>query len=299
MGKKKIQTKNRWLDYLNDNKIFLTTNRELFYHQVRDIDNIDVYLDNVSGAIYLSEHIDNTSSYIDGNFRAVFNDKYGNSVYEKNDDLDRRLKRFGHMCAGKDVLDFGCGAGDFLLSNKAIANSLVGIELNKNYQIRLKKEGITVFDKLDNIHNNTIDVIFAFHVFEHLDDPISFLINSMLSLRKNGKLIIEIPHGNDLLLKQYPTDEFKRFSLWSQHLILHTHKSLEILMKISNIKNYKIEGVQRYGVSNHLNWLFNKKPGGHKTSRANFETNNLKSSYEDYLKQQDSTDTLYCTIEKS
>ena len=41
-------------------------------------------------------------------------------------------------------------------------------------------------------------------------------------LKKNGTLIIEVPHANDLLLKKLKLKPYINLSLWSEHLILHT-----------------------------------------------------------------------------
>jgi len=50
--------------------------------------------------------------------------------------------------------------------------------------------------------------------------------------------------------------------------------------------------VQRYPLSNHINWLSNGKPGGHKSSLSLIDTPALTSAYSDSLARIDATDTL-------
>jgi hypothetical protein len=107
-----------------------------------------------------------------------------------------------------------------------------------------------------------------------------------------GNLIIEVPHANDFLLKNLQVEEFKEFTLWSQHLVLHTKKSLNNFLTYSGYKDIEIFGIQRYSIANHLGWLMNKKPGGHMSELANIETPELIEEYQNALKKADATDTL-------
>ena len=75
------------------------------------------------------------------------------------------------------------------------------------------------------------DSIFLFHVFEHLVNPIEVLTQLQSKLKKNGNLIIEVPHANNLLLKKLKIKSFINFTLWSEHLILHTKQSLKCFLE--------------------------------------------------------------------
>ena len=101
-----------------------------------------------------------------------------------------------------------------------------------------------------------------FHVFEHLPDPIDILSQLKTKMRSSGRVIIEVPHANDFLLNVAENLAFKEFTLWSQHLILHTRFSLKIILEYCGFKNIVIEGVQRYPLSNHLQWLAKGVAGG-------------------------------------
>ena len=50
-------------------------------------------------------------------------------------------------------------------------------------------------------------------------------------------------------------------------------------------------GVQRYGLANHVTWLSEGKPAGHRGLLAIFETADLSMACQSGLTAQDSTDT--------
>ena len=97
------------------------------------------------------------------------------------------------------------------------------------------------------------------------------------------------------MLNQLEFEPFKNFTLWSQHLILHTRNSLHSFLADAGFKNIHIEGIQRYGISNHMHWLKNGKPGGHKSPLSTIETDNLKNSYAAALSKLNANDTLIAT----
>ena len=109
-------------------------------------------------------------------------------------------------------------------------------------------------------------------------------------------LIIEVPHAGDILLNHYKSDKFKKFTFWSEHLILHSEKSLLNLLNIVGFSSIEVKYYQRYNIFNHLFWLSDGKPGGHKITK--FKDNNLIKSYNNFLVNNKNTDTLiaYCYI---
>ncbi|MDP2432796.1 MAG: hypothetical protein Q8O33_12290 [Pseudomonadota bacterium] len=85
---------------------------------------------------------------------------------------------------------------------------------------------------------------------------------------------------------------FVDFTLWSQHLVLHTRESLTLMLTDAGFQIISIEGVQRYGIANHLYWLTEGKPGGHKEILSIIVTVNLIHSYSDALSRLDANDTI-------
>jgi len=59
---------------------------------------------------------------------------------------------------------------------------------------------------------------------------------------------------------QTDLEKFKKFTFWSEHLVLHNRFSLAAFLDSANFKNTVISGFQRYNLANHLHWLKEKKP---------------------------------------
>ena len=135
-----------------------------------------------------------------------------------------------------------------------------------------------------------------FHVLEHLPDPLPVLraIRGKLAA-ESGMLVVEVPHARDFLLSELHNEAFTAFTLWSQHLVLHTRESLSLLLRAAGFVDVEVVGVQRYGLANHLTWLSEGKPGGHQGALARLETEALGDAYAAALAGIDATDTLVAT----
>lgn len=270
------------------------SNVELFSENARD-KKINVYRDALTNVIFIDNYYVGNSEYEKGQYR---NEKIACGVdiksfdYEDLSDVERRINSYKKFITDKSLCDFGCGAGSFLKAAKSLAKKVVGIELQKSYQSGLNVSGINCKASLEEC-DMIFDVVTMFHSFEHLPDPIETLKNIKRKLSyQNGIVIIEVPHARDFLMEHLKLQEFIDFTLWSQHLILHTRDSLRLMLKAAGFQNIIVEGVQRYSISNHLNWLLNKSPGGHRGVLAAIETQDLKHAYECSLSKIDATDTL-------
>jgi 2-polyprenyl-3-methyl-5-hydroxy-6-metoxy-1,4-benzoquinol methylase len=204
------------------------------------------------------------------------------------EDDKRRVVQHNKILKNKKILDFGCGWGGFL-KRTTKAKSLTGVELRKECIFYIKKnfKKIVVSDNLNNL-NEKYDIITMFHVLEHIPYQIETLKELKKKLTKNGKIIIEVPSADDLLLK---LKEFKKFTFWSEHLILHTENSLRKILKVSGFKKISIKYYQRYNFSNHLGWFIKRMPGGHDFYK-NISDAKINKDYSDYLIRRKSTDTL-------
>ena len=212
------------------------------------------------------------------------------------EDDNRRAIQFEKNLKNKDILDFGCGWGGFLNKVKNF-KSLSGVELRKeciNY-IHKNLNKISISDNL-NFFEEKFDIITMFHVLENIPYQTETLKVLKSKLKKKGKIIIEVPHAEDFLILQDELKEFKNFTFWSQHLILHTYKSLKSILLKSGFKNINIQYYQRYNFSNHLGWFLKRKPGGHNFYKE-IASDSLNLSYCENLKKIGQTDTLIATAE--
>ena len=78
----------------------------------------------------------------------------------------------------------------------------------------------------------------------------------------------------------------------SQHLILHTAESLKVLCLSAGYKEVNIILKQRYPLSNHLHWIINGKPGGHKSKFSILDNKSLANAYSNSLAKIGLSDTL-------
>jgi SAM-dependent methyltransferase len=145
-----------------------------------------------------------------------------------------------------------------------------------------------MYENLDEI-DQKFDVVTLFHVLEHIPNQIETLKNIKKVIHKKGKLFIEIPHANDLLLN---LKVFRNFTLWSEHLVLHTKFSIIKYLKISGFKIDKVVFIQRYNFLNHLRWFLEGKPDGHSINQKIYDKDIIRS-YEKFLVKNQLTDTIF------
>ena len=89
------------------------------------------------------------------------------------------------------VLDFGCGGG-YLLNNIQCKIKL-GIEINPSAIQQAQKFGINVYNKIDLIENNSIDVIISNSALEHVERPLDILKLLRTKLKNGGTIIFTVP----------------------------------------------------------------------------------------------------------
>ena len=213
------------------------------------------------------------------------------------DNAERQMKRFGHLVEGKSWLDFGCGGADLLglLGDKA--KEAWGVEPTRWYADPARAKGLNIASSLEEFGDKRFDIITLFHVFEHLQEPLDVAVNLRERLNPGGILLLEVPHARDFLLDQLDSDEFRSFTLWSEHLVLHTRDSLTAMLKAAGFLDVDVTGVQRFPLSNHLYWLRHGKPGGHKIW-ASVDDPALTKAYEEALARNNATDTLVAIAKK-
>jgi SAM-dependent methyltransferase len=218
------------------------------------------------------------------------------SSYPELGDTNRRADDFGDLIRGKRWLDVGTGRGLILNLLRPAAKMAVGVEPTRALRDQGRANGLTIFASVDEVVGS-FDCITLFSVFEHLLDPIGMLKALRRLLAPGGRIILEVPHARDFLLMELDCDPFRAFTLWSEHLVLHTRESLVRLAQLAGFGNCVVRGYQRYPISNHLHWLRHGRPGGHE--RWNFlNSEALHQEYAAALHAIDRTDTLVAYLNK-
>lgn len=96
-----------------------------------------------------------------------------------------------------NILDIGCGVGDFLHYAKTKGCKVTGIEPNEEARkIAERKLNSQILspDELANIPNNSYDIITMWHVLEHVADLKTEIFHLQRLLKRNGTLIIAVPN---------------------------------------------------------------------------------------------------------
>lgn len=284
-------------------KILKEENLLLFHLGTRDIEEIKVLMDKESECLILDQCVEDLNDYysLNENYSkeehfTLIKDKYVETPPLEDD--YRRYSFYNKFLKDSSILDFGCGKGGFLrlLKENNISQNLKGLELNKKNNENINLGGIECLFDLTNT-TEKFDFIFLNHVFEHLDNPVGILKDLISRLNKEGKIIIEIPHGNDFLIKRSGLNSFRKFTFWSEHLCLYTEKFISSLFEKINLDEYTIFYKQRYDLNNHLNWFKEGKPGGH--NKKIFK-GHILDDYNSNLIKNCETDTLMIVIgEKS
>lgn len=101
---------------------------------------------------------------------------------------------------GARLLDCGCREGDGTLraSRGIHTNNLIGIDYNSQVLAIAKKRGIATIQADLNrsipLRSNSIDIILASDVLEHLTDPFIFTGEIFRALKPGGFLILDTPN---------------------------------------------------------------------------------------------------------
>ena len=133
------------------------------------------------------------------------------------------------------ILDYGCYQGAFLYACKKIFNfKTIGTDYNKE-GLKMAKSFFMndeIFETNNNFFKKKInaDIVTLLHVFEHLVDPVNFLLKIKKNiLKKNGLIYLEIPNPYSNPLND-PT-----------HLFLYSNETIKYILKSCNYKIIKLE----------------------------------------------------------
>lgn len=268
--------------------------------QVRDDPDAQIHECAACGLVYLSACEPNNSAafYQEGGMHGGAGsvlpvDRW---LREAAHDDSRRFESFREQIVNKDVLDFGCGAGGFLLRAREVAESVAGVELEKRLIPHFETNELSVCGDINHLSSEKkFDIITAFHVIEHLYDPRNMLEKLKEHLGPTGKIIVEVPSADDALLTLYESDPFSRFTYWSCHLYLFNTHTLSLLAKQAGLRVTYIKNIQRYPLSNHLYWLSRGKPSGH-DHWTFLDSPEMNAAYESTLARIGKTDTLIACL---
>ena len=129
-----------------------------------------------------------------------------------------RVTKLLPSAAPKTLLDFGCGAGGFLLSAQQRGWDAQGFEPGRRGIETCRRHGLTVTSDLSALPRDYFGVITLQHVFEHLSNPTAVLSQLRPLLRSDGLLLVQVPNARSLrarfalpsLCARFPVDDRHR-----------------------------------------------------------------------------------------
>lgn len=124
---------------------------------------------------------------------------------------------------GGNLLDIGCGTGNFLAAARRAGYRVAGTELDRN-AARFARERLgldrvfplTIAEFVSQFPNQKFEVITFFEVLEHQTEPAAFLGCVKACLRPRGTIALSVPNrdrwltGPDVL--DYPPNHFLRWN---------------------------------------------------------------------------------------
>ncbi|MEN3014442.1 MAG: methyltransferase domain-containing protein [bacterium] len=147
-----------------------------------------------------------------------------------------------------NILEVGCGDLRHLLKLKKVFKDedlkLIGFDLSYTERTKTiaRKENITLIRSLDEIQEDSLDIIFLFHVLEQVDKPIDFILSLKQKLCEDGYILISVSNdtrASKLIFREtwdYPPYRNYRFS----------EKTFDFIGRMTNLK---IVQLKRYYLS--------------------------------------------------
>lgn len=169
---------------------------------------------------------------------------FSNRNVNENSYLEYKLPRylstyFQEKDKGLNVLDIGCGLGQFLNNLKENGfTKLNGVDINEESIAACKKKGLTV-EKINDIREYALQVekkfdrIVMSHVLEHIDKE--FIIDILVHIKKyllkeGGVFLLMVPNAQSYTGTYWRYEDFT-------HTILFTAGSCDYVLKAAGFTN--------------------------------------------------------------
>lgn len=208
-------------------------------------DGTVIVLGSYKVAEMIQEMLDMRLPYIIGK-EIDFNDTnesyYGQDYFERQININRfnakyNIEQFAPYIQETDsVLEFGCSAG-FLLK-RVNARKKVGVEINDIAREYAEKEGIQCVKYIDEVADESVDIVISTHVLEHVDNPMETIKKLKDKLKEGGKAVFIVPYERKQM--DYRIEDV------DQHLYTWNCLHIGNLFKragyfVKEVRNYKLQ----------------------------------------------------------
>ncbi len=215
-----------------------------------------------------------TGSFYRKTYVKLYDKKFflnNNNHYAK---IFEKIKKY---TANKKVLEIGSGGGYLYHYLKKNVKKYEAVELSDIQRKYLsKKFKIKTYKEINDAPKSDYDVVIIISVLEHVTDPVDFLKNLKILLRKKGRIIIECPSINDPLVGFYNVQSYKDFYYRAVHINYFNKNHLMKIVNKSGLKLLEVFSVLVYSLTNHLGWIFNNKGSKSSNDATNIKFENIK-----------------------
>lgn len=137
------------------------------------------------------------------------------------------------------LLDIGCGTGDFLVAANESGWQIKGYEPNEKARNIAQKKGVELTRSMQDLIENSADVITMWHVLEHVPDVRSQIAELKRLIKPGGTIIIAVPN-----YKSYDAKHYQNY--WAaydvpRHLWHFSKKSIQSLFAEQSLELVKVK----------------------------------------------------------
>ncbi|WP_153115856.1 class I SAM-dependent methyltransferase [Rhodocyclus tenuis] len=252
---------------------FLSGSYELMYEGVirngaygaATAENFRVWRDGKSGTAFLDPMP--STDYLSDDYRVSVNGDGGIERYFQLHDKVA-LQQFALLKSvlkrGMTVADVGCGGGALLDLSAGFAAQRVAIEPYSGYHSSLAARGHSPFMSTAEAlrsFGGAVDLVWSFHVIEHVPDPLAFLRDIGELLTVGGRAFILTPNVDDFLLSCL-FEDYAPFWFRVAHPWYFSGKGLANVAEYAGLEVSAIGYHQEFSLSNSLHWLRDRRPQG-------------------------------------
>lgn len=223
----------------------------------------------------------------------------GKFYKEYDKEVARKISWIGtENVRGMIIADVGCAAGALLDYYAGPSAGIIAIEPSEIYRQELKRKGYDVFSYCGDAvaANKSADLVVSFDVIEHVEDPLSFLVDIYNLCNVGGRAIIGTPTEH-AIARQLMGHEFDQFHFRFQHPWILSKKSMMILAEKAGFSVEKCIYKQRYNLSNLLSWLTEHKPKGN--TRLPYISERLEEEYKKSCEEMEVADYVLIYLNKN
>ncbi len=164
------------------------------------------------------------------------------------------------------LLEVGASSGQFLVHIKDKVSIANAIELDTACCTFMRENlGLQVDSELlddSAFAGETYDVVCAFQVMEHVENPVAFLEGLRKATKPGGCIFVEVPNIFDPLLSVWNVPAYQKFYYHAAHLHYFSAASLRLVASRAGFAAEEVDVLptQDYNILNHLHWIMNNGP---------------------------------------